>query len=148
MQLLSDVQGWLALQAHPRPVTQGFSPLATRALRPCPVRHVCTGFWHSHPRSALFHACPNVAACTPPDGGKKLLAYQQLNKHAGLSGWHANRAVDSETYMRAQCATGRSGPLCSTCSAGYGLGPGNVCRCDGKHAQPPFRERQLRRAGS
>jgi len=86
------------------------------------------GFWHSHHRSTLFHRCPSQAACTPGDQGKRLLAYQQLHKHDGIPGWLENRTAVGEEYLQAQCAQGRSGPLCSSCARGYGMGPGNVCR--------------------
>lgn len=86
------------------------------------------GYWHSHQRSTLFHSCPNQAACTPADGGRRMLAYQRLHKHDGIPGWLWNETAVGEEYLQAQCAPGRSGPLCSTCARGYGLGPGNVCR--------------------
>lgn len=86
------------------------------------------GFWHSHQRSTLFHQCPNQAACTPADGGKRMLAYQQLHKHDGIPGWLEGETAVEEEYTSAQCAQGRAGPLCSSCARGYGMGPGNVCR--------------------
>lgn len=86
------------------------------------------GFWHSHHRSTLFHRCPSTAACTPGDGGKRMLAYQQLHKHDGIAGWLENETAVGEEYLQAQCAPGRAGPLCSSCARGFGMGPGNVCR--------------------
>jgi hypothetical protein len=57
-----------------------------------------------------------------------MLAYQQLHKHDGIPGWLQDRTAVGEEYLTAQCAPGRSGPLCSSCARGYGMGPGNVCR--------------------
>jgi predicted outer membrane repeat protein len=86
------------------------------------------GFWHSHHRSTLFHRCPSQAACTPADEGKRMLVYQQLHKHDGIPGWLEKETAVGEEYLQAQCATGRAGPLCSSCARGFGMGPGNVCR--------------------
>lgn len=111
-------------------------PYKAAACSSCPFGANCQagyptplpGFWHSHHRSTLFHRCPNQAACTPADAGRRMLAYQQLHKHDGILGWLENETAVGEEYLQAQCAPGRSGPLCSTCARGYGMGPGNVCR--------------------
>ena len=56
------------------------------------------------------------------------MAYQQLHKHDGIPGWLEDQTGVSQDYLQAQCATGRAGPLCSSCARGYGMGPGSVCR--------------------
>ncbi|KAG2494757.1 hypothetical protein HYH03_007002 [Edaphochlamys debaryana] len=85
------------------------------------------GFWASHPRSTLMHACPLNDACAYAGRRDQLMA------------WAANPArrfgvySDAELawYDSAQCAPGYTSVLCGGCAPGYARLKNSCSSCDG-----------------
>lgn len=91
------------------------------------------GFWHSHPRSNQFHACPSSDTCTPASAAALLDLQRQMRPAFAAADF-----LFVGEYMQAQCAAGYAGKLCRACdrSGRFGEGPGGHCvRCPGNFWQ-------------
>ena len=118
-----------------------FPPL--RQCQPCEEGAICRGeaslvpldgYWHSTPFSPQFHPCIMRSSCTYRGRREQLEAFYndstlletELLKVKG----HVYETGDFEELQfpsYEQCAPGFEGPLCGSCSSGYGHGLSGAC---------------------
>jgi hypothetical protein len=91
------------------------------------------GAWHSSPRSAQVHWCPNPVACTRAPGAQQQLIDEQRAGFATVSSVSADEEAVA-AYGRLMCAPGYKGRVCGECSEVNGMRFGKVGRLLGGKA--------------
>ena len=108
----------------------------------CPDNARCTGnaslvpasgYWHSSPFSVIMHECFHDDACSYDNRQEVLETSRRARIQEFLERFDQGEEPVFTNEEYAQCSMGYEGPLCGSCTDGYGNADGKTCvKCSSK----------------
>ena len=92
-----------------------------------------SGYWHSSPFSVIMHECFHDDACSYDSRQEILETTRSARIQEFLDRFNLEEEPVFTNEEYAQCSMGYEGPLCGSCSDGYGNADGKTCvKCNSK----------------
>ena len=92
-----------------------------------------SGYWHSSPFSVIMHECFHDDACSYDSRQEILETTRSARIQEFLDRFNLEEEPVFTNEEYAQCSMGYEGPLCGSCSDGYGNADGKTCvKCSSK----------------